>query len=177
MKFHPRPVAVLAAVLLASSASAQLKLPQDTRGPAGASPGAPAATSAPASSSPATRPAASNGNAEKEAAGKLAAAGWLLLLDRRDWGTAWETSSAVFRGTVPLASWMDGIPKVREPFGKFIERSAAESVYKTTLEGRPVGDYVSVIFTTRFENKEVQEIVTTVREPDGKWRVTGYSTR
>ena len=60
----------------------------------------------------------------------------------------------------------DGI-RVREP---------AEAVYKTSLAGRPDGDYVSVIFVSKFDNKpKVQETVTTVREPDGRWRVTGYT--
>jgi hypothetical protein len=72
---------------------------------------------------------------------------------------------------------MDGIPKVREPFGALVERVPAESVYKTTLEGRPDGEYVSVNFVSKFDKQEVQEVVTTVREADGKWRVTGYSTR
>ena len=112
-----------------------------------------------------------------EAAGKLAAAGWLTLLDRKDWGTAWETSASLFRSTVPLATWLDGIPKVRTPLGTLVERTPADSQYRNTLEGRPAGDYVSVIFLSKFDQKELQEVVTTVREPDGKWRVTGYSTR
>lgn len=45
------------------------------------------------------------------------------------------------------------------------------------LPGRPAGDYVTVIFLSRFDNKELQEIVTTALEQDGRWRVTGYSTR
>jgi hypothetical protein len=49
--------------------------------------------------------------------------------------------------------------------------------YKTSLPGRPPGEYVSVIFLSRFEKKEVQEEVTTVREADGRWRVTGYAAR
>ena len=124
-----------------------------------------------------TNESASTSNAEKEAAGKLAAAGWLVLLDRRDWGRAWETSSTVFRGSVPLPMWMDNIPKVREPFGALVERVPSESIYKTTLQGRPDGEYVSVSFATRFDKQEVQEVVTTVREADGRWRVTGYSPR
>jgi hypothetical protein len=72
---------------------------------------------------------------------------------------------------------MDGIPKVREPFGALVERTPAESVYKTTLEGRPAGDYVTSIFLSKFDKRELQEVVTTVRDTDGKWRVTGYSTR
>jgi nucleoid-associated protein YgaU len=168
MKF-PVPLAVaFAAVLCASSADAQLKLPKGER-PAGK-----AAASAPAE---AAAPAVDSATAEKEAAGKLAAQGWLVLLDRRDWGRAWETSSAVFRTSVPLGTWMDGIPKVREAFGAFVERTPAESVYKTTLEGRPDGEYVTAIFLSKFEKRELQEVITVVREPDGKWRVTGYSTR
>lgn len=161
----------LAAGLVALPAAAQLKAPRE-QAPAAATPApAPAPAAAPASAND------QSANAEKEAAGKLAAAGWLVLLDRRDWGRAWETSSAVFRGAVPLGTWMDAIPKVREPFGALVERMPADSAYKTTLAGRPDGEYVTVIFVSKFSNKEVQEVVTTVRDPDGKWRVTGYSPR
>jgi hypothetical protein len=121
--------------------------------------------------------AATRASAEKEEAGKLAAAGWLVLLDRRDWGRAWESSSAVFRTSVPLGSWMDAIPKLRESMGTLAERAPLESVYKTTLPGRPDGEYVTCIFQSKFDKRELQEIVTTVREADGHWRVTGYSTR
>jgi hypothetical protein len=166
MKFASSQLVAFALVLFAGTAGAQLKLPRNAPGPM--VPGA----------APAAAPAASAvDNTEKEAAGKLAAGGWLVLLDRRDWGRAWETSSSVFRGMVPLATWMDGIPKVREPFGALVERTPAESVYKTTLEGRPNGEYVTSIFLSKFDKLERQEIVTTVRDTDGKWRVTGYSTR
>ncbi len=165
MKFDPRPLAMLAAVMFASGATAQLRAPRDLAAPAA---GTPAGASV---------PAATTGDAEKEAAGSLAAAGWLVLLDRKDWGRAWESSSAMFRSTVPLAAWMDGMPKIRGEFGAFTERTPVNAVYKTTLQGKPDGEYVTVIFDTKFEKKELEEIVTTVREADGKWRITGYSTR
>ena len=161
MKFFIPMLVALGATLFTATAGAQLKAP-------GKAPAAPAAA-------PAAAP--NPENAAKEAAGKLAAQGWLVLLDRRDWGRAWETSSAMFRGAVPLATWMDGIPKVRETLGAFVERTPAESVYKTTLEGRPNGEYVTVIFASKFDKRELQEVVTMVREPDGKWRATGYSTQ
>ena len=72
---------------------------------------------------------------------------------------------------------MDGIPKLREPLGAFIERTPDNSMYKTTLPGRPNGEYVTVIFLAKFDKREVQEVVTTVHDTDGKWRVTGYETR
>jgi hypothetical protein len=122
-----------------------------------------------------TAQAAPASNPEAENAGKMAAHAWLSLLDRRDWGTAWDASSAVFRQSVPLGNWMDAIPKVRQPYGALVEREAVEAVYRTTLPGRPDGQYVSVMFATKFEKQQIQEVVTTVRESDGRWRVTGYS--
>lgn len=171
MKISPSLLACIAAGLFASGAAAQLKAPKNATPTAPA----PAAAAAPA---PAPAPAAAdNPNAEKEEAGKLAAAGWLVLLDRRDWGRAWETSSALFRNSVPLPAWMDGIPKVRNNLGTFTERTPSNSNYKTKLEGRPDGEYVSVVFRSKFGEREVQEVVTTVREQDGRWRVTGYSAQ
>jgi hypothetical protein len=150
---------LLALVAAAFSAQAQIKPPA-----------APATAAAPANDA--------ISNPEMERAGQNAAQGWLLLLDRKDWGTAWDTSSAMFRQSVPLPAWMDGIPKLREPLGAFVEREPAEAVYKKTLAGRPAGDYVTVIFVSKFANKpQVEETVTTVREPDGRWRVTGYTAR
>lgn len=156
----------LSAALVASTAAAQLKPPKEA-----------AKTAAPAATAAAAPASKSSAHAEKEAAGKLAAQGWLVLLDRKDWGRAWDTSSSVFRQTVPLATWMDGIPKVRTELGAFVERRPGEAAYKTTLAGRPDGEYVTVVFLSKFEKRELQEVVTTVRDTDGKWRVTGYSTR
>jgi len=116
-------------------------------------------------------------NPEYEKAGLNAAHAWLLLLDRKDWGTAWDASSAVFRQTVPLGNWMDAIPKVRQPFGPLVERLPGEAIYKTSLPGRPDGQYVTVMFLSQYKNQKVQELITTVREGDGRWRVTGYSPK
>ena len=181
MNLSPSLAAALVAALFATGASAQLKLPkgQQPDFPARALPAAPAAV--PAATAPAavaaSAPSAADEAADKEAAGKLAAQGWLFLLDRGDWGRSWETSAGMFRAMVPLAAWMDGIPKVRAPMGALLERIPTQSAYKTTLEGRPPGDYVTVIFASKFQSKQVEETVTMVREADGKWRATGYSTR
>lgn len=164
MKQSFRLALLAAALALAAAAQAQLKPP------ASAAPPKPAAATAPA--------ATASANPEMENAGKLAAQAWLLLLDRKDWGTAWDASALVFRQSVPLGSWMDGIPKVRDPFGPLVERQAVEAVYKTTMPGRPAGHYVSVMFASKFDkNPSVQEVVTTVREADGRWRVAGYTAR
>ncbi len=166
----------LALALTGPVALAQLKAPR-SGGPSLAAPPA-AGTPVPAPTAPAEPAASGDEQSQKEAAGQVAALGWLLLLDRRDWGTAWESTSPVFRAQVPIATWMDAIPKVREPLGPLAERQPIEVGYKTALPGRPAGDYVTVVFASRFGNKpDTEEIVTTLREADGRWRVIGYSTR
>jgi hypothetical protein len=157
---------LLAAGLAAAAGAAQAQLkPPTGRAPLSAAP-------APAG------PDGAISNPEYEKAGQMSAHAWLLLLDRKDWGTAWDTSSQVFRQAVPLPTWMDNVPKLRDPLGAFVERQPAEAVYKKTLAGRPAGDYVTAVFVSKFANKpQVVETVTTVREPDGRWRVTGYTAR
>ena len=160
------PLVAAAFALVAATAQAQLKPP--------AQPAAPATAPAPA-------PAKAEGvvsNPDFEKAGQTAAHAWLVLLDRKDWGTAWDASGAVFRQNVPLGTWMDNVPKVRDPLGAFVERQPTESVYKKTLPGRPAGDYVTSFFVAKFDKKaDVMERVTTVRESDGRWRVIGYEVR
>jgi len=165
------PLALLfAACAVAGSAHAQLT-PKNVQRPAAAPAPAPAAAPAPANDGAKQDP-------EKEAAGRLAASGWLTLLDRKDWGSAWERSASVFRQNVPLATWMDAIPKTREPLGALVDRKPSAAVYKTTLAGRPDGHYVTVIFQSKFEKKEdAQETVTATLEADGKWHVMGYQVR
>ena len=158
-------LALLATALCAAGAQAQLKP-------------APRPAAAPAAPAAAPAPAADPAAKEMAEAGKLAAHAWLLLLDRKDWGTAWDASASVFRQSVPLGSWMDAIPKVRQPFGNLVERQPVEAIYKTTMPGRPDGHYVSVMFASKFDkNPKVQEVVTAMRDTDGRWRVAGYTAR
>ncbi len=176
MKLSSRMALLLAATALTAGAQAQLRPgPRNAPAPAPAPAAAPTAPAA----APAA-PAAPSPNAAKEEAGRLAANGWLIqAAGNFALSNAWDASSAVFRQSVPLGNWMDAIPKLRQPMGALVDRTVAEVGYKTTLPGRPDGEYVTVIFVAKFDKKEelVEELVTTVREADGRWRVTGYSTR
>ena len=141
-------------------------------------PAAQAQTAKPAAAPAASAAAAPSEELAKQAAGQLAAAGWLSMLDRGNWGGAYEASSQTFRNMVQIGQWMDSIPGVRAPFGAFESRTASTVVYKTTLPGRPDGEYVTAIFDAHFAGKkDVEELVTTVREADGQWRVIGYQPR
>src|SRR5689334_5195698 len=151
--FQPAALAAaLCALLLPVAGHAQLKAPKTA--PAKTSPAKPEAEAPAVDSKPTTEPAQDPELVEKEKAGVLAAQGWLTLLDRRDWGTAWETAAGMFHSSVPLGTWMDGIPKVRGDLGNLLERAPAVAEYKNQLPGRPVGDYVTTIFDSRFEQRQ-----------------------
>lgn len=128
---------------------------------------------------PSTAPAtASAEELAKQADGQLAAEAWLTQLDQRNWGGAYEAASQSFRNMVKIDQWMDSIPGVRAPLGNYQSRSVDTVAYKTTLAGRPAGEYVTAIFNTVFSKKnDAQEVVTTARDADGKWRVIGYQPR
>ncbi len=164
-------LALLAALstFSAGPALAQAKL----KAPASAA--APAASTAPLNTDiPAAAPAATPDPeiVSKATAGQLASAGWLTLLDQKNWGVAWDGASQQFRSAVPIGAWMDGVPKLRAPFGAFIERSPTTTVYN------PDNGFVTSSFASKFANKaDLVETVTTILDADGKWRVTGYSTR
>jgi hypothetical protein len=151
-------VLALGLALAAAAAQAQLK---PRRAPARLRPGRARARRAAARGRAAERE-----HAELEKAGQTAAQAWLLLLDRKDWGTAWDASSQC--SARRAAAGLDGQhpQAARARSARFVEREPVEAAYKKTLPGRPDGDYVTVMFASRFANKEqVQEIVTTVREP------------
>ena len=98
---------------------------------------------------------------DKEAEGRLAAQGWLVLLDRKDWGRAWETTASAFRAKVPLGTWMDAIPKVREPLGAMVDRTPVETVFKTSLQGQPAGE------VQRRSSQHDQRVGAVHRDQDG----------
>ncbi|TFZ07784.1 DUF4019 domain-containing protein [Ramlibacter humi] len=167
----------LLGLLVAVSAHAQLKSGNAGRGLGVPSVPAPESPAAAASAPAAPEGAAISPDDERLTAGRLAAAGWLTLLDRRDWGTAWETSAAVFRKNVPLDRWMDGIPKVRGEVGSLQDRQPEAMNLRTDMPGQPKGEYVSIVFRSQFAQKTLEEVVTTTREADGRWRVTGYTAQ
>jgi hypothetical protein len=116
--------------------------------------------------------------AAAEGAGQSAAAAWLALLDAGRFGDAWDTASTLFRSNVPKDAFVKGMSGSRSALGAAKERKVGDIAYKTQLQGLPPGQYVSVLFVSDFPGKPAtDEIVMTMRENDGRWRVTGYSTR
>lgn len=114
-------------------------------------------------------------NPAAEAAATTSAQSWLALVDGGSFGQSWETAAAVFKSAVSQADWEKTVRAVRTPLGKMVTRKIKSSRYATSLPGAPDGEYVVIQYETVFENKAAAiETITPMREPEGKWRVSGY---
>jgi hypothetical protein len=46
------------------------------------------------------------------------------------------------------------------------------------VPGAPVGEYVAIVYDSRFDRRPVAiELLTAERGADGRWRIAGYSIR
>jgi hypothetical protein len=112
--------------------------------------------------------------AAKEVAAVEAAERWLAMLDKEQYGKAWDECATLFRQRVTREQWVKSLPKTRGVAGKVKARRSELSSYKTSLPGAPDGEYVSVRFSTSFEKKDdAKELMTMVFEK-GAWRPVGY---
>jgi hypothetical protein len=100
---------------------------------------------------------------------------WLDLIDSSDYAASWKAVAAVFQAAVTEEKWASTMKAVREPMGKLQIRKLQSATYTALLPGVPDGDYVVILYETRFEHKQVaQETVIMSREKDKVWRVAGY---
>jgi hypothetical protein len=122
-------------------------------------------------------PVANETVAAKEMAAQAAARRWLEMIDRGDYGRAWNECAELFRERVPRQQWLDSLPATRKPFGAVKSRNVELATYKTTLPGVPDGEYVTVRFGTDFEKKADAEELVSLTFERGAWRPTGYFIR
>jgi len=111
---------------------------------------------------------------EKAAAQKVTEA-WLALVDAGKYAESWDQASELFRRQVTKQQWESALNGVRSPLGKLDYRRLSSAEYSKTLPGAPDGEYVVIQFQSSFEKKRsATETVTSMKDADGQWRVSGY---
>ena len=109
---------------------------------------------------------------------KAMAGQWLTLIDEGLYNEAWDAGGQYFKQHVDKKDWYDILTKDRKPLGAVISREIDETKYKSNMYGAPDGEYILIIFETKYEkSKPVKEEVTYVQEQDGQWRLVGYRTK
>jgi hypothetical protein len=123
-----------------------------------------------------------------EDAAQAAAESWLALVDGGDYLGSWDQGARVLKASVKRAEWGETIGGVRSPLGKLVSRRLKSREYTekaptTRVVGGKVytwgdGKYVVIQYETAFANKpSAVETVIPMADPDGVWRVSGYSVR
>ena len=70
------------------------------------------------------------------------------------------------------------VGNVRGPLGKLVSRKLKSREYTEKMPGAPDGKYVVIQYDSVFEKKaSAVETVTSMADPDGAWRVSGYFIR
>jgi len=113
------------------------------------------------------------GEAEKDAL--KAAEEWLILIDTGEYGLSWDNAAELFKKAITKEQWEKTLKAVRPPMGDLISRNVKSAIYTNSLPGAPDGEYFVIQFSTSLTNKKSAiETVTPMKDPDGKWRVSGY---
>jgi hypothetical protein len=113
-----------------------------------------------------------------EDAAQTAAESWLKLVDDGKYAESWEQAAKLFKGAVGQADWTRMVGNVRSPLGKLVSRKLKSREYTEKMPGAPDGKYVVIQHDTVFEKKaSAVETVTSLLDPDGAWRVSGYFIR
>jgi predicted transcriptional regulator len=107
-------------------------------------------------------------------AAQAAAKGWLAEIDAGRYGDSWEHASTLMRKAVSKSDWEKAASSVRGPVGALKSRTIQSATFTKSLPGAPDGEYVVIVYDTKFEKANAVETVTPMREKDGSWKVSGY---
>jgi hypothetical protein len=107
-----------------------------------------------------------------------AADAWLAGMDAGRYGAGWEDAAPFLQQSMSKMMWEGAIDVARSPLGVAVSRKVRQVNYTRSLANAPPGEYVVIQYDTRFENRpQSTEIVTPVKGPDGRWKVSGYTIR
>jgi hypothetical protein len=99
---------------------------------------------------------------------------WLALLDSSSYSSAWEQTAASMHACISQADFEKGMQSDRAPWGTVKSRKIKIQRHITRRPQWPETWIMS--YTTTFEkNPNVIETIVLGLEPDGKWRVAGYT--
>lgn len=124
-----------------------------------------------------------------EDAAQAAAESWLKTVDAGNYSASWDQGAATLKGAVKQAEWVQMLGGQRTPLGKVVSRrlrsrQLTDKAPTTRVVGGKVytfgqrGKFVIIEYDTTFLNKpSAVETVTPMADPDGVWRVSGYSVR
>lgn len=121
---------------------------------------------------------AQKGVSQRENQALKAAEQFLAFVDAGQYQNSYAATSTLFRSQVSQKEWVAKVAGTRPNFGAVISRQLQKAKYLTSVPGAPDGQYFVFVFRTSFKHKKrARELVTTNKDKDGRWRVSGYFIR
>jgi hypothetical protein len=103
---------------------------------------------------------------------------WLSLVDSGHYPESWDAGAVTFKFTITRPEWTKAMEKLRQPLGTVTSRELLEQRTAKDPKGLPAGEYMVLYYKTAFSNRpDANELITEVKESDGKWRVLTYHAR
>ena len=140
-----------------------------------------AATPAPAAQAPQLTAEQQAQVARQDAEMSGAAAQVIQLMDQGKSAEIWDGASPVAKAVVNRQDFVTQIAADRTRLGAPTERKQVAVTRAAYAAGGavPAGNYINVVFATRFANaaEPVRELVSFHLDEDKTWRVSGYSVR
>jgi len=99
---------------------------------------------------------------------------FLQLIDSQQYAESWQMAADLMKEKVAEKDWVEKLSKARTLSGEVIERAEESTTYSPSAKDSPEGEYISLIFESKYQRAEsVSEYVTVMLE-DGHWKVAGY---
>jgi hypothetical protein len=112
---------------------------------------------------------------EAETKAQAAADAWLAVVDAGQYGRSWDQASSMLKNAATRSGWEAAAKSVRASLGRLKGRKLKSATFTRTVPNAPQGEYVILLFDSKFENKaDAVETVTPMKEADGSWKVAGY---
>jgi hypothetical protein len=109
-------------------------------------------------------------------AAKVATESWLKLMDAEDYSGAWNNSAFAVKKDMPKFAWTMLASTVHLPLGTLKSRKFKSSTVKKAGGDKAGGETISFEYESQYEkNPKVSEIITSMQDKDGVWRVSGYN--
>ncbi|PUA16678.1 DUF4019 domain-containing protein [Glaciimonas sp. PCH181] len=105
-----------------------------------------------------------------------AATQWAMLADANQAERMWTASGAVMQKSITKEDWTKYLANLRNDLGSLNGREWAEIVRVGQPANLPKGEYVNVVFSSRFANSPTGEAVSLMLS-GGHWVPVGYVVR
>ncbi|MBA3602398.1 MAG: DUF4019 domain-containing protein [Parachlamydiaceae bacterium] len=100
---------------------------------------------------------------------------WLAVVDKGDFGNAYDMTTKALQFTMPRNEWVVMIQAMKGSLGQVTERKVIDIRTAKDPKGAPQGDYMIFIYETTFSNGKKATEILSLQEHIGVWRVYSYT--